>query len=344
MIKKIFKFSLFTSIFLVIWHYIFNIIWLEKNNISSFYLEEKDSLDIIYIGGSNVQQSFNATLAYHLYGFTTGLVATKAQPFVATKSLIEETRKSQNPKLYIIDLARSHYNFFDSFDDAWTREVTDAMKPSKNRIETINELLKYSNLDKNEYITYYFSFFKYHNAWKNINVDSFKSLEPYKGYAFWQDTLKIVPQKEKVWNENRKELLLSNKQILLDLIDYIKLNNINVLFVIPVINSLSENEQMQLNEEISIIEKNNLKAINFNKLGKYINYETDFYEPAHLNVYGATKYTIYFSKYLKENYDLQDHRKDEMYASWNEEYEHFKHVFKYLAKDDFENILSEYMS
>ncbi len=343
--KKMFKFILFILIFSVIWHYIFNIIWLEKNNISNFYLEERNSLDVIYIGGSNVQQSFNATLAYHLYGFTTGLVSTKAQPFVATQSLIEEVKKSQNPKLYIIDLARSHYNFSTTFNDAWTREVTDAMKPSKNRIDTINKLLKYSNADNNEYINYYFSFFKYHNAWKNINTNSFKNSEPYKGYAFWQDTLKVAPQERKKWSNGSKVLPFSNEQVILELVNYIEINNINVLFVVPVINSLSEDEQMQLNKIITILKNNKLKVINFNELEELkIDYKKDFYEPSHLNVYGATKYTIYFSKYLKENYYLQDHRKDEMYTSWNEEYENFKQVFKYWVKDDFENILSEYMS
>lgn len=342
--KKGIKFILFILIFFVCWHYIFNIIWLEKNNISNLYLEEEKSLDIIYIGGSNVQQSFNATLAYHLYGFTTGLISTKAQPFAATQSLIAETKKSQQPKLYIIDLARSYYDFSSTFNDSWTREVVDAMKPSKNRVETINKLLKYGNIDKKEYINYYLSFFKYHNAWKNITNISFKKMEPYKGYAFWQDTLKVEPQEIKKWSNKRKQLQFSNEQVILELISYIKTSNINVLFVIPVINSLSEDDQMQLNEIAAILDDNKLKVINFNELDELKNdYEKDFYEPQHLNVYGATKYTIYFSKYLKENYDLQDHRGDSKYKSWDQEYENFKTVYQYWIKDDFENILLEYI-
>ena len=39
----------------------------------------------------------------------------------------------------------------------------------------------------------------------------------------------------------------------------------------------------------------------------------------HLNFLGATKLTAYFGSYLKDNYDLTDHRQDEVYSSWNED-------------------------
>ena len=42
----------------------------------------------------------------------------------------------------------------------------------------------------------------------------------------------------------------------------------------------------------------------------------------HLNYAGAKKITSYFGEFLKKNYTLTDHRKDEVYSSWNEDLEH----------------------
>ena len=97
-----------------------------------------------------------------------------------------------------------------------------------------------------------------------------------------------------------------------------------------------------MNSAIKILIENNLDVINFNTLeefNKNIDYSHDFYDYGHLNVYGATKYTLYFSKYLKERYDLPDHRDDQKYKSWDEEYESFKGQYKKLTNKDFENLL-----
>ena len=63
---------------------------------------------------------------------------------------------------------------------------------------------------------------------------------------------------------------------------------------------------------------------------------------AHLNVYGATKYTLWFSKYLKENYELPNHKNDVNYSSWSSEYDRFKDNFKKITDKDFNEILLQY--
>ena len=50
-----------------------------------------------------------------------------------------------------------------------------------------------------------------------------------------------------------------------------------------------------------------------------IDWKQDSYDKGdHLNVYGAQKVTAYMGKYLKENYDLLDHRGDPKYADWEQ--------------------------
>ncbi len=339
--KKILKCIIFIFLFCIIWSKVFSFLWLPKNNISSFYDEQKNTLDVIYIGSSYVHHHYNPLLAYDLYGFTTGLLSTGLQPFVSTKYLIKETLKYQKPKLYIIDITKISDDFEEDFSEEWSRAVIDAMRLSKNKINLINQILKTSNVDKKEYINYYFSFFKYHNAWKNINSHTFYDV-PYKGYYFYSPSFEVRPQEEYIWKSETINLPSQNKTILLDLISYIKNNNLNVLFIVPKSRFWSPNQEM-LNDAISIIEENGFDFINFSTIEDLkISTSTDFYDFDHLNVYGATKYTLYLANYLKSHYSLENHKGDPLYESWNTEYEKFKGDFKNEMGQNFNELLNYY--
>ena len=54
-----------------------------------------------------------------------------------------------------------------------------------------------------------------------------------------------------------------------------------------------------------------------------IDFATDFRDKTHLNTYGAEKISAHLGGWLQENYQLSDHRTDEAYASWTEDYENY---------------------
>ena len=324
---------------------VFNVLWLEETPIASFYDEPKNSLDVVYIGSSNVYAHFNTTLAFDLYGFATGLLSSDTQNPIFLKYLLKESVKTQNPKLYVIDIAKIADDL-DIFVNANDRKQYDSMKFSKNRIDAINESLslKKEKSDIKDYISNYFSFFMYHNRWKNLSKINFKGNETlFKGSLFAKSTAVISPQETNNWIEDTMPLQEKNKENLLQIIKYINDNKLNALFVIP-IKCYDKEINMRINDAVKIIEKNNLKVINFNKINDEvgIDFSNDLYNEAHINVYGATKYTLYFSKYLKENYDLPDHRDDKKYNSWKTEYKKFKKQYKKLTKNNFDDLLKEY--
>ncbi len=344
--KRLIKSIVFLFVFIVLFYFIFKILWLDDKTISiqDFYNEPKNSLDVVYIGASETYNHFNTTLAYNLYGYKTGILAAASLPFPSVQFLIKESEKYQSPKLYAIDLSRitADYTGVTAED---IRRTTDSLKFSKNRIEAINNLLDYIDVDKSEYINHYFSFFIYHNSWKNIDKEDFIGhSEFYKGYRMIKGTTMIHSQNETPWNENTIELQEKNKQALINLIDYIKTNNLNVLFIVP-IRCYNETEIGKLNESQSIIKENGLNVINFNTLEDYkIDYKNDLYDSHHLNTFASTKFTIYLAKYLKENYDLPNHKKNEIDSSWNSEYIRFKNDFKDLTNKDFDKLLEKYSS
>ena len=341
--KNFIKSIVFIIIFLIIFCCVFKVLWLGKTYVSFLiYDEPKNSSDIVYIGSSAVYTYFNPVLAYDLYGFTTCFCATGSQPFNAIKYLLKETQKYQNPELYIIDLATSIEDW-DFFDEGAIRRTTDSMKFSKNRIDAINEILKYKGIDKKDYINYYFSFLRYHDIWRDITKENFTKNEySYKGFILSPESSKNIYIDEFNWKDDIMEISAEKKQILMELIEYIKVNNLNVLFVVPK-RGFEEEIIKQLNNAIEIIKESGLDIINFNTLEDFsVNYATDFYNTSHVNIYGATKYTLYLSKYLNDHYDLPNHNGDEAYNSWENEYVRFKQDFKALTKKDFNKILTKY--
>ena len=80
--KKLIKSGLFLAIFCFLWSIVFNVLGLAKTPIGQFYKEKKDTVDVMYIGSSNVYTHFNTVLAYNLYGFTTGMLSTDTQNFL----------------------------------------------------------------------------------------------------------------------------------------------------------------------------------------------------------------------------------------------------------------------
>ena len=54
-----------------------------------------------------------------------------------------------------------------------------------------------------------------------------------------------------------------------------------------------------------------------------LDYQKDFYNTYHMNVYGAEKYTRFVANYLLENYQLNDHRNDDNKDIWQQMYEDF---------------------
>ena len=49
-----------------------------------------------------------------------------------------------------------------------------------------------------------------------------------------------------------------------------------------------------------------------------LDFDKDYYNSKHVNFIGAEKYTCYLTSYLKDHYDLPDHRGEAGYESWED--------------------------
>lgn len=334
--KKLRNATIFILIFLIVFVLINKVLRITPNSIYYFYKEPKNSLDVVYVGSSNVYVYFNSVLAYKEHGFTTGLMASDTQPIQILKDLIKETHQYQNPKVYVIDLGHIHH--YNDFDIGAMRKIIDEMPLSFNKLDITKKLLKEAKIEKKDYINYYFSFLTYHSSWKYLSKEKIYNSHLYKGYLLDELTISIEPNKKVKWNYEISYLNEAQKNALNDTIKYVKDNNLKVLFTVPI--KVYDMQSMgYINEAVKIIENNNLKIINFNTISDIdINYTHDLYNSNHLNVWGATKFTRYFAAYLDKNYNLPDHRGAKKYQSWDKEYIRFTKNLKELTGENIKNM------
>lgn len=104
-----------------------------------------------------------------------------------------------------------------------------------------------------------------------------------------------------------------------------------VLFVLAPF-SIKKNMMPKFNTVFEMIEERGYDYINFNTWRMYdeldIDWDHDFYDSKHMNYLGAEKFTNWMTAYLKDNYDLTDHRGDNEYQSWEDAYERYKDYVK----------------
>ena len=71
-----------------------------SERVRRFYQEEKNSLDVVFLGASEVFTGFSPALAYEEHGFTSYMYAIDANPGALYKYQLKEVMKHQQPKLY----------------------------------------------------------------------------------------------------------------------------------------------------------------------------------------------------------------------------------------------------
>lgn len=307
-----------------------------KDIFVGFYAEPKDTIDVVMIGSSSVYPFYCAPQIWGEQGITCYPLSSNVQRPIASKYLVEEALKMQQPDLFIFE-ARM-YMFPDeemAENMAYTRGVTDNLKYSWNRIRAINAMVS----DKSERYTYYFDIFKYHSNWKTIVLPDqytsfcYERLHPLKGFEVND---RIVPG---TWTdysavEARLPIPENQEAVLRDLLAHLQEKGQNALFILSPL-AMGEKERMQYNYLEDIVVSYGYTFLDLNdyceEMG--LDFSTDFYDGgSHTNALGSEKCSFFLGQYLAENYDFEDKRGKEGYQTWDEAYELWQECQKEAEK------------
>lgn len=286
-----------------------------------FYNLPKDSVDVVLIGPSGIKYSYLAPVAYETSGISSYPLANSGAPFSSTKHVIIEAEKTQNPKVYVIDLRKV---CDESESPILIHGVADSFKWSKNRFDAVTTMLKKFEGEKINKLEYYFPFSQNHQRWNELSKYDFAINENLIMGCILQDNADEIPalsqDERQVSEQPFGEYPL---QVLNDFLDFCDTLDAQVLFVQTPHADAEKLGKFRYAENIIAARGYEVLDANLHLTEMNYDFKHDNIDPKHSSVHGAVKYTTWLSEKLKLKYNLPSHKNDEKYKFWGSEYDRF---------------------
>ena len=252
---------------------------------------EKNTVDVLMMGNSESLVAFSPIDLWQKEGYTSHIAGQPGQSFAEAYYELSDILKRQSPKVLFLetDMFTEHNKLFPSLEAAAQASVNAA-----------------------------FPIIKYHGIWRNIfgvaepenkhyhGYEQRTGVLAYEGGEYMQPTEeRYKMQKAPVFYLDKIRELCSKKGVSLVLLSAPK----------PVSFNYSIHNTIQ-----DYADKYSLDYIDMNLLADEIGItdDSDYLDGGdHINCYGTEKTTAYIINYLKESYQLTDHRNDAGYEVWN---------------------------
>ena len=288
-----------------------------RQRVKGFYLEEKDSLDLVLMGASEVYSDFAPGYAYQKSGVRSYLYSTQSNTILNYKSQLKNILSRQKPDVILIELNGALYND----DTEVTKEANFRNYADNVPVPDKWEWMWQNNVpNKGEYL---FPVAKYHSVWtdfpENMKYQRTVWNDRLRGYNYLKGVLnetKIFRQTQRPMNDTLKDSANSKapltplqEQGLRDLLSFCKSENLtNVVFArFPHIVVKRTYSRFERGNTVGDI----VREYGFDYLNYELNFEEtgldlnrDFYNLDHLNVYGQQKFTSLLTGKLTKDYRL----------------------------------------
>lgn len=330
--------------------YVFAYIDQNTERVHSFYLEEENSLDVVFMGASDVNTAFAPGLAYEKFGFTSYLYAFDANPGSLYKYQLKEILSKQNPQVIVIEINGFLYPEDYQTNEARLRLFAENIPFSLNKLDAV------FNYDVDDKISYLVPLIKYHGDWIKGN----KLAETYRWRtgdgnkpALWKGvtactlTRPVEPSVEQRKTPADPNANAIAEAQLIDFLEYCKKENLtNLVFTrFPHRNYVGHLAKVSRVEEL--LNQYGYSLWNMeNKLHEIgLDLNADFYDDEHVNIYGQEKMTEYIGSYLVSEWiDTPTSQSEKNAAHWSkcvEAYKSFNAYARYMTEAGIERWAAE---
>lgn len=311
----------------------------DRATISAFQSVEENTIDVVFIGGSNIYRYWDPFQAYYEQGIASYNYSTSGMPAATAIAAIKDVRKTQEPKLFVVDARKFLTTYWDAEVNASFRNVVDSQNLSFDRLAAVDYFRRLNGLSITETLSSYIDLIYYHS-----NADALASgrnwlfsgnrIDPmrfgdfygsaYMAYGFAPlDSHYYVDRLDLGYTVSEKRPLLGESETCLrDLLTYCGDKGIPLLLVsTPFV--MTEQDAMELNAVGEIAGEYGVSFLDMNLCREDIGLllRTDFYDKDHVNVLGSEKFTSYLAAYLSQNWGLPDRRGDNSFDQYAQLYD-----------------------
>lgn len=295
----------------------------ETISAEEFYNLPKNSVELLFLGSSQMVSGVNTACAYLDYGISSYSLAGSNYPPLVNYYWLREAYKTQkNLKLVILDTSM----FYETVEDTVRyRKGLDSMHFSLNKLSAIYDRCKDEGMDA--FPTYLFNLINYHSRWEELTAQDvtlqYDNKKIYNGSRIMGDVWvpdvpfdefatdnDVIGDVEESHKANERQIDFGKK-----IIEFCRDKEINIALIkTPKLNwtGTGSDGVRKIAEEYSIefldfSNKQGMKNIGFD-------YYNDMYDEEHLNIRGCTKLTKYLCDYFSDKIDFTDYRNDSTYV------------------------------
>ena len=323
-LAQVLVFALLAGVLLA---YTDRVLWNKSGTILGFYEEPKNSMDVLYLGGSHSNAAISPTQIYQEHGYTGYVLYSWSQPIWTSYHYLKEGLKRQKPKVVVLDsfgLVYGHTYISDVDVNNVSNEWSLLIPPSLNRMQLAMAMSRCQTDHRPFYR--YASLLEYHNRWKVVTKEDL--LWPFQSYAttgkgygpiYTQEAFpQVIPPEHPVPGGMEPQCL----EYLQKFIDLSKKEGFQlVLLTLPYVAQPQEFEIYQ--QAYELCRENGVAVLDYfdpaTAAQAGFDWETDLAEHAHVNHRGAAKLTKHLGRWLAEQFQLPDHRGDPAYAQWEKD-------------------------
>lgn len=308
-----------------------------NDTVASFYDRPKDSLDVLFVGSSHAYRAFSPMELWGGYGIPSYNLATASQSIPSSYFLIKEGIRRQKPEVIVLEAYGSWYES-DYVSAELLHGAVDGIPLNRTKLEFLLDFLPES-MEPKECLLFAFPMMLYHGRWQELHKRDFSPRRQFlNGYQYTEKTVPVqkpepVKEMEPVY-ENTMEYLEK-------IISLCEKNHVNLVIALTPLGESGQYGEIvrRANTFMEYAARRGVDCLNFQELADEIgiDFETDFYNPDHMNAFGGDKISRYMANYLTERYGLADRRGEEAYADWQlsyEEYLNFRETKGAKSQDD----------
>lgn len=281
------------------------------------FLQDDRQYDVLFFGTSHVVNSVFPMQLWRDYGITSYNLAIHGGSIASSYWMLETALDYQKPKVAVMDVLLAKSNYMQT-DLPMAHAAMDPFPLSKTKLRAIWDIYD-SPKDRAELL---FPLDVFHNRWKDLDTEMLKrgfgesKVTPEKG---GESRIRVYPvenplvvEASDVAREETEGLRYLEKFILLCRQEGI----VPVITYVPYRGDAEE--QRYSNAAILLAQSLGAQTIDLQHTD-LLDDDTDWYDDGgHTNPLGAKKVTGALGAYLKDRYDLPDHRDD---AGWIGDYE-----------------------
>jgi len=294
--------------------------------IQGFYTEAENSLDVVFVGDSSVYKGISPLKIWEDYGMASYNYASPTQRMWDSYYCIKEIIKYQKPKVIVLNVDQAFAE--NPMSKFYKSHLYDNMPMSENKIAAITDPVQRNS--KKESVSFLLPIFRFHSRWSELEDDDFTNAHtklhyPLKGYQIVRSIKPYKNKKDYMKKENKKNILGKNATFYLkkmkELCDE---NGVELLWIeAPAPKTWNKTKHQEM-AKLAARYQVTFLDLNFNLEEIGIDWDTDTQdEGVHMNISGAEKISSYLGNYLKEHYEIQDHRGKSEYKQWKEDLEYY---------------------